>query len=75
MVVAEDLREEAPDGGNGTEDSVAEPNGMLVERVEDAVLAQGSGEGQALIARKAFADLLEGRHGLDLKSLGCAEGA
>ena len=60
---------------NGTEDSVAEQNAMLVERLEDAVLAQGSGKGQALIAREAVADLLEGRHGLALKSLGCADGA
>ena len=75
VVLAEDLGEEAPDGGNGAEDSVAEQNAVLVERAEDAVLAQGSGEGQALIAREAVADLLEGRHGLDLKSLGCASGA
>jgi hypothetical protein len=74
-VFAEDLREEAPEGGNGAKDSVAEQNAMLVERVEDAVLAQGSGEGQALIAREAVADLLEGRHRLDLKSLEYAEGA
>ena len=75
VVVAEGLREEAPDGGNGAEDSVAEQNAVVVERVEDAVLAQGSGEGQALVAREAVADLLEGRHGLDFTSLGCAEGA
>jgi len=74
VVVAEDLREEAPEGGNGAEDAVAEQNAVLVERVEDAVLAQGSGEGQALIARETVADLWEGRHGLDLKSLGCAAG-
>ena len=75
VVVAEDLSEEAPDGGNGAEDSVAEQNAVLVERVEDAVLAQGSGEGQALIARETVADLLEGHHWLDFKSLECAAGA
>jgi hypothetical protein len=75
VVVAEDLREESPEGGNGAEDAVAEQNAMLVERGEDPVLAQGSGEGQALSTREAVADLLEGRHGLALKSLGCAEGA
>jgi hypothetical protein len=75
VVVAEGLREEAPDGGHGAEDSVAEQDAVPVERVEDAVLAQGSGEGQALIAREAVADLLEGRHGVALKSLGCAGGA
>src|SRR5262249_20150926 len=74
-VVAEDLREEAPDGGTGAEDSVAEQDALLVERVEDAVLAQGGGEGRPLTAREGVAALLEGRHGLDLNPLEYAEDA
>jgi hypothetical protein len=33
---------------------------VLLEGVEDAAFAQGVGEGQALVARKARADLLQG---------------
>src|SRR5207244_1973379 len=62
VVVAEDLAEEAPDGGDGGEDAVAEGNAVLAEGGEDAGLAQGVGEGQALVAREAGADLLESGH-------------
>jgi len=63
VVVAEDLAEEAPDGGDGVEDAVAEGDAVLLERVENAVPAQGVGEGQALVAREASANLLQGGHG------------
>ena len=75
VVVAEDLAEEAPDGGDGAENAVAEGDAVLLERVENAVPAQGVGEGQALVAREAVADLLEGRHELHLECLGWCPGS
>ena len=60
VVLVEDLAEEAPDGGDGTEHSVAILDAMLIESVEDARFAQGVGERQSLVARKASADLLQG---------------
>lgn len=33
VVAAEDPREEAPDGGNGAEDSVAEQNALAAEKL------------------------------------------
>ena len=71
VVVAEDLAEEAPDGGDGAEDAVAEGDAVLLQRVENAVPAQGIGEGQTLVARKASADLLQSGHG----NLECLRGA
>ena len=62
VVLAEDLAEEAPDGGDGAEHSVAELDAVLVEGVEDAGLGQGVGEGESLVAREASADLLQGGH-------------
>src|SRR4029077_1469708 len=62
MVLAEDLTEEAPDGGDGTEHSVAVLDAVLIKSVEDAQFAQGVGERQSLVARKASADLLQGGH-------------
>src|SRR5262249_49635630 len=63
VVVAEDLAEEAPDGGDGAEQPVAVLDAVLVEGVEDAGLGQGVGEGQSLVAREAGADLLKAGHG------------
>ena len=60
VVVAEDLAEEAPDGGDGSEHSVSILDAMLIESVEDAQFAQGVGERQSLAAREASADLLQG---------------
>src|SRR5207248_8794035 len=62
VVLAQDLAEEAPDGGDGTEHSVAILDAVLIESVEDAEFAQGVGEGQSLVAREASADLLQGGH-------------
>ena len=62
VVLAEDLAEKAPDGGDGTEHSVAILDAMLIESVEDAVFAQGVGERQSLVAHEASADLLQGGH-------------
>ena len=59
VVVAEDLAEEAPDGGDRAEQAVAVLDAVLVEDVEDAGLGQGVGEGQPLVAREAGADLLQ----------------
>jgi hypothetical protein len=52
-VLAEDLAEEAPDGGDGTEQQVSILDTVLAEGVEDAGLGQGVGEGEALAAREA----------------------
>src|SRR5580693_5462200 len=62
LVLIEDLAEKAPDGSDGTEHSVAIIEAMLIESVEDAQFAQGVGERQSLVARKASADLLQGSH-------------
>jgi hypothetical protein len=62
VVVAEDLAEEPPDGRHRVEQPVAEGDAVLGERVEDAGLRQGLGEGQAEAAREAGADLLQGSH-------------
>src|SRR5262249_5769142 len=45
VVFAEDLAEETPDGGDGTEQAVAVLDAVLMEGVEDATFAQGLGEG------------------------------
>ena len=68
VVLAEDLAEEAPDGGDGSENSVAKLDAVLIESVEDAQFAQGVSERQSLAAREASADLLQGGHG-DLRCL------
>ena len=62
VVLAEDLAEEAPDGGDRAEHSVAILDAVLVEGVEDAGFGQGVGERQSLVAREASADLLQGGH-------------
>ena len=53
VVLAEDLAEEAPDGGDGTEHSVAKLDTVLIESVEDALFTQGVGERQPLVACEA----------------------
>src|SRR5262249_14049058 len=70
VVLAEDLAEEAPDGGDGTEQAVGVLDAVLLGGVRDAAFTQGVGEGQSLVARKARADLLEGGHGWLAKVLG-----
>ncbi len=72
VVVAEGLAEEAPDGGARVEQPVAEADAVLVEGGEDAGPAQGDGEGQALVAREASTDLLEGGHSVASGGLGDA---
>jgi hypothetical protein len=69
VVVAEDLAEEAPDGGHRAEDAVAEEDAVLIEPLKDTGLAQRFGKGQAPVARKAGAGLLESGHRI-LKCLG-----
>src|SRR5262249_44536832 len=63
VVVAEDLAQEAPDGGRWAEQPVAIPDAVLVEDFQDAGFGQGAGEGQSLVARDVGADLLQGGHG------------
>jgi hypothetical protein len=47
------LAEEAPDGGDGTEQSVEILEAVLVDGIEDARLGQGIGEGETRAARKS----------------------
>jgi hypothetical protein len=63
VVVAEDLAEETPDGGDGIEQPVAIRDAVIVDGFEDAPFAQGVGEGQSPVTREASADLLQGGHG------------
>src|SRR5262249_13725666 len=62
VVLAQDLAEEAPDGGDGTEQPVAILDAVLLKGVEDTEFAQGVGERESLVAREASADLLQGGH-------------
>ena len=62
VVLAEDLAEEAPDGGGWAEQPVAILDAVLVKGVEDAEFGQGVSEGESLAAREACADLLQGDH-------------
>ena len=68
VVLAENLAEEAPDGGDRSENSVSILGAMLIESVENIPFAQGVSERQSLAVRKASADLLQGGHG-DLRCL------
>jgi len=63
VVLAEDLAEEAADGGGRAEQPVAILDAVLVKGVEDAEFGQGVSEGESLAAREACADLLQGGHG------------
>jgi hypothetical protein len=62
VVIAEALGEKAPDGSDGAEHSVAILETMLIQSIEDADFAQGVGERQSLVARKASADHVQGSH-------------
>src|SRR5262245_7313120 len=64
VIVAEDLREEAPDGGDRAEDPVAAADAVLVEGVADTGLGQDVGEREALVAREAGAELIQAHPGL-----------
>jgi hypothetical protein len=44
VVLAEDLAEEPPDGGDGAKQSVAELDAVVVEGVQDAEFTQGIGK-------------------------------
>ena len=57
VVLAENLTEKSPDGGDGVKQAVAESNAVFLECIEDAEFAQGVGERQSLVACKASADL------------------
>src|SRR4051794_1146281 len=70
MVVAEDLREEAPDGRDRVEDPVAVADAVLVEGVADAGPGEDVGEWEAVIAREAGAELIQARPGLGLGNPG-----
>ena len=70
VVVAEDLGEEAPDGRDRVEHPVAVLDAVLVEGVADAGLGQDVGEGEALVAREAGAELIQARHGVGFGDLG-----
>ena len=59
VVVAEDLREEAPEGRDRVEDPVAIADAMLVEGVADAGFGQDVGEREAVVAREAGAELIQ----------------
>src|SRR5262249_17007409 len=62
VVVAEDLAEGTPGGGDGTEQPGAILDAVLVEGGEDAEFAQGVGKRESLVAREASADLLKSGH-------------
>jgi hypothetical protein len=64
VVVAEDLREEAPGGRDRAEDPVAVSDAVLVEGGADAGFGQDVGERQALVAREAGAELIQAQPGL-----------
>ena len=53
VVVAEDLGEEAPDGGDGAEHSVSILDAMLIESVEDAGSLKESANRQSLVAQQS----------------------
>ena len=61
VVVAEDLGEEAPDGRDGVEHSVAVLDAMLVEDVQDAGFGQNLGKGKPGVAQNG-ADRLQVGH-------------
>ena len=63
VVVAEDLREEAPDGRDRAEHAVAVADAVLVEGVADAGFGQDVGEREALVAREAGAELIQAHPG------------
>ncbi len=70
VVVAEDLREEAPDGPDGAEHPVAVLDAMFVEGVVDAGLGQDVGERQSLVAREPVAELIQADYEIGLGESG-----
>ena len=74
MVVAKDLREEAPDGRDGIEYPVAVADAVLVEGIADAGLGQDVGEREALVAREACAELIQAHPGLGFGDSGRDDG-
>jgi hypothetical protein len=70
VVVAEDLREEAPEGRDRAEDSVAIGDAVLVEGLADAGFGQDVGEGEAVVAREARAELIQAGHGIGVGASG-----
>jgi hypothetical protein len=70
VVVAEDLREEAPDGRDRAEHPVAVLDAVFGQDVEDAGLGQDVRERQPLVAREAGADGIQVRHSIAFDILG-----
>jgi hypothetical protein len=70
LVVAEDLGEEAPGGRDRVEHPVAVADAVLVEGRADAGFGQDVGEGEALVAREAGAELIQAQPGLGLGDSG-----
>ena len=62
VVVAEHLREKAPDGRDRVENSVAVLDAMIVENIQDLGFGQNIRKGKPLVARKAGAHRLQIRH-------------
>jgi hypothetical protein len=62
MVVAEDLREEAPDGRDGVENAVAVLDALIVEDVQDHGFGQNLGKGKPGVARETGVDRLQVGH-------------
>jgi hypothetical protein len=62
VVVAEHLREKAPDGSNRVEHSVPILDAMIVENVQDVGFGQNIRKGKPLVAREAGADHLQVGH-------------
>jgi hypothetical protein len=64
VVVGEDLGEEAPECGDRVEDPIAVADAVLVEGLADAGSGQDVGEGEAVVAREAGAELIQADHGM-----------
>jgi hypothetical protein len=62
VVVAENLREEAPDGRDGVEQPVAVLDLVFVEDLRDAGLGQDVSERQPLVAREAGTNRIQTCH-------------
>ena len=62
VVFAEYLTQKTPDGRDRAEHSVPKLDAMLVENIEDAGLGQDVRERKPLVAHKAGAYRIQGRH-------------
>ena len=69
VVVAEHLREKAPDGRDRVEHSVSVLDTMIVEDVQDVGFGQNICKGKSLVAREARADRLQVRHRVAFRNL------